>query len=301
MCPPVFDPWSTEHSVLREKVVEHVFIAELSRSLILDLKMPFEVLRSEFDAFGYDLVIEANGVLRHIQLKATRASGARASVDVQLALANKPGGCVVWLVVDPATLEPGPFYWFGGRPAAPLPALGERAVRHSRADAAGDKKVRPGLRRIPRGMFTRIDTIRELAITMFGQSEAAYERILSDHLARSGIRLDPAIQPAPLTWSEAGALAQMVDAYALAEDAGLGDPGELAILKRAEAGRTGEWRGSALELWITVCMERLWDKWQSEGAIGLNMSFPSLPMLDELARAFGDRLAKVGWPRRERG
>lgn len=300
MCPPVFDPWSPEHSVLREKVVEHVFIAELSRTLLLDLKMPFEVLRSEFDAFGYDVVIEANGVLRHIQLKATRVSGARASVDIQQALAGKPGGCVIWMIVDPATLEPGPFLWLGGRPGSSLPELGEREVRHSRADASGAKKVRPGLRRVPKGTFTRIDTIRELAITMFGQTEAEYDRILSDHLARSGIVLDAAFEARPITWSEAGDLAGMVDAYALAEDAGLGDPGELAILKRAEAQRTGEWRGSALELWITVCMERLWDKWQSEGAFGLNMSFPPLPMLDELARAFGERLATVGWPRRGR-
>jgi len=47
----MFDLWAPEHSVLREKVIEHTFLAELSRSLLLDMKMPFEVLRSEFDAF----------------------------------------------------------------------------------------------------------------------------------------------------------------------------------------------------------------------------------------------------------
>lgn len=296
----MFDVWSPEHSVLREKVVEHVFLAELSRTLLLDLNMPFEILRAEFDAFGYDLVIEANGVLRHVQLKATRASGARASVDVQLALAQKPGGCVVWIVVDPDTLQPGPFLWFGGSPGAPLPETGERAVRHSRADATGEKKVRPGLRRIPKGMFRRIDTMRELAIAMFGQGEAAYDRILLGHLARRDIALDPGAVPLrPLTWDQASDLGAMVDAYALAEDGGLGDPGEVAIAMRARAERTGEWRGSALELWITVCMERLWDRWQSEGAIGLDMQLPPRPMLGELAIAFGDRLARLGWPRRD--
>ncbi|MGN3973653.1 hypothetical protein [Tsuneonella sp. SYSU-LHT278] len=296
----MFDVWSPEHSVLREKVVEHVFLAELSRTLLLDLKMPFEVLRAEFDAFGYDLVIEANGVLRHVQLKATRASGARASVDVQLALARKPGGCVVWIVVEPDTLEPGSFLWFGGAPGAPLPDTGDRSVRHSRADATGEKKVRPGLRRIPRGMFRRIDTMRELAIAMFGQSEAAYDRILVDNLARRDVALDPGLVPdRTLTWEEAGELGAMVDAYALAEDAGLDDPGEVAIAMRASAERTGEWQGSALELWITVCMERLWGKWQSEGAIGVDLSLPPRPMLAELAIAFGEKLARLGWPRRE--
>jgi hypothetical protein len=89
---------------------------------MLDLGMPFEVLRSEFDAFGYDLAIEANGVLRHIQLKATVASGARVNVDVQLALAEKPGACVVWIFVDPKTFRLGPFLWFGGTPGRSLPS-----------------------------------------------------------------------------------------------------------------------------------------------------------------------------------
>lgn len=51
----MFDLWNPEHSVLREKVIEHIFLSELSRSLLLDMAMPFEVLRSEFDAFGYDV------------------------------------------------------------------------------------------------------------------------------------------------------------------------------------------------------------------------------------------------------
>ena len=161
----MFNPWSPEHSVLREKVVEHLFVAELSRTLLLDLKMPFEVLRSEFDAFGYDLVIEANGVLRHIQLKTLKATGATAHVDIQLALGDKPGGCVVWMLVDSDTLAPGPFLWLGGQPSCALPPLGDREVRHSRADATGVKKVRPGLRRVLKGAFTRVGTIRELAIS----------------------------------------------------------------------------------------------------------------------------------------
>lgn len=294
----MFDPWSPQHSVLREKVVEHLFIAELSRTLMLDLKMPFEVLRSEFDAFGYDLAVEANGVLRHVQLKTLKATAKTAHVDIQLALGEKPGGCIVWMLVDPETLKPGPFLWLGGRPGCPLPPLGDREVRHSRGHKGG-KKVRPGLRRVPKGKFTRVDTIGELAIVMFGQTEAEQNRILVDHLARSDIFLDALEAPDKLDWNGAGELAGMVDAYALAENAGLGDPGELAILKRNQAQRTGRWSGTALELWITVCMERLWDKWQGEGAIGLGNSYPSLPMLGELALAFGEELGTLGWPRRK--
>lgn len=167
----MFDLWAPEHSVLREKVIEHIFLAELSRSLLLDLGMPFEVLRSEFDAFGYDVVIEANQVLRHIQLKATTATGSRANVDVQVALAQKPGGCVVWIFVDPKTLQLGPFLWFGGDPGCSLPPLGDRSVRHTRGDAEGTKKVRAALRRLPRGQFARFEVIGDLAKAMFGSVE----------------------------------------------------------------------------------------------------------------------------------
>ncbi len=163
----MFDLWAPEHSVLREKVIERAFLAELSRSLLFELAMPFEVLRSEFDAFGYDVVIEANRVLRYVQLKATAASGRRAHVDVQTALAGKSGGCVVWVFVDPQTLQLGPFLWFGAEPGQPLPPLGDRVVRHTRGNSVGAKGVRAGLRRLPKGLFTRFDAIGDLAKAMF--------------------------------------------------------------------------------------------------------------------------------------
>lgn len=103
----MFDLWGPEHSVLREKALEHIFLSELSKALLLDLSVPFEVLRSEFDANGYDIVVEARGIVRHIQLKLTRVGGKRRNVDINLALADKPSGCVVWMMADPATLTIG--------------------------------------------------------------------------------------------------------------------------------------------------------------------------------------------------
>ena len=288
----MFDPWAPANSVLREKVVEHLFIAGLSRTLLLDLGMPFEILRSEFDAFGYDLVIECNGVLRHIQLKAMRKSARTAGVDIQLALADKPGGCVIWMAVDPDTLAPGPFRWFGGAPGCPLPALGERSVRHSRAGADGKKKPRPGLRRLTRGQFEAKETFRDIAIALFGLPGTDHDRILLGYIAERALDIEP-FASSRLSWSEAGNLASRLDAYALAEAAGLGDPGELASRLRRDAEGTGRWEGSALELAISVCKERLWDRWQSEGAIGMDSTLPSLPLLDELAAAFGKRLQEL--------
>jgi hypothetical protein len=290
----MFDLWAPEHSVLREKVIEHTFLAELSRSLLLDMKMPFEVLRSEFDAFGYDVVIEANRVMRHIQLKATTATGARAHVDVQVALAGKPGGCVVWIFVDPQTLRLGPFLWFGGEPGRPLPSLGERAVRHTRGDAEGLKKVRAGLRRLPKGMFQKCQTIEELAKAMFGADANDHTAILSAHLISRGGKVDSDLPRGGFGWDGSERIAYMVDGYELAALAGLGDPVDFVERKRAEAERDGAWEGTALELWVALFMEHRRDRVQGQGPIGMVLALSPLPMLDELCFALAEQLAAEG-------
>jgi len=280
----MFNLWAPEHSVLREKVIEHTFLAELSRSLLLDLAMPFEVLRSEFDAFGYDVVIEANRLLRHIQLKATAATGSRAHVDVQVALADKPGGCVVWVFVDPATLLLGPFLWFGGKPGFPLPPLGDRAVRHSRGDSDGTKKVRAGLRRLPKGSFTRFNTMRDLAMAMFGSAQKDHLALLATHLESRGGGIDQS-NLRGVTWDGSERVAYSIDGFELAREAGLGDPFAFADQMRANAERDGQWTGTALELWVSLFMEHRRDRIQRQGLIGVSMKTQPLPLLNELCQA----------------
>lgn len=298
----MFDLGASEHSVLREKVVEHIFLAELSRSLLLDLGLPFEVLRSEFDAFGYDIVIEANGVLRHIQLKVTIAFGARAHVDVQVALSNKQCGCVVWIFVDPTTLILGPFLWLGGAPGHPLPPLGDRAVRHAKGNAAGEKKVRPGLRRVPKGMFTRFDTVQELAMAMFGAPESDHDRLLREHLSERRVTLRDLRIPDRLAWQDSVELAHVIDGYRLGLAAGLLKEASLDEAWRyvsttaAEAKRAGGWRGTALELWTALFLQHRLDHFN--GPIGLppGMEVESIsaigddPWRDGLCRALAARL-----------
>lgn len=89
----MFDPWSPHQSTRREKLMEHVFLGELLRAL-LRAGRRCEVLRAETDTSGYDLVIEVDGRLRHVQLKTMRSDGKRRNVDLHLGLAAKPAGCV---------------------------------------------------------------------------------------------------------------------------------------------------------------------------------------------------------------
>ena len=56
----------TEHSSYREKLVEHLFVGELLKeSWRLD-RCDLEVAKPEVDNAGYDLILEAHGILRHV-------------------------------------------------------------------------------------------------------------------------------------------------------------------------------------------------------------------------------------------
>lgn len=57
------------HSTLRERIVEHVFVGDALRALWKRGVTDIEVLRSEFDAGGYDLVMTHGRTVRHIQFK----------------------------------------------------------------------------------------------------------------------------------------------------------------------------------------------------------------------------------------
>src|SRR5690348_11942590 len=67
---------------LREKILEHILIGELLRVLWQTGRRNIEVLRAEVDCGGYDLVLEANGIIRHIQLKSSYRGASTAEVDV---------------------------------------------------------------------------------------------------------------------------------------------------------------------------------------------------------------------------
>ena len=98
------DPTHSTASTAREKLIEHLFVGEVLKHLWIAGHRDVEVLRAEFDARGYDLVIEAGGVMRHIQLKSAASGAKTAKVSISRDLARKPGGCVVWIWFDPETL-----------------------------------------------------------------------------------------------------------------------------------------------------------------------------------------------------
>ena len=151
----------------REEYVEYIFLAKLC-SFGWSSDRFVEVARAQTDAFGYDLVLGSGDVTRHVQLKASVADGSTKSQKISKSLANKPSGCVIWMKVNPNTLEPETYGWFGGKPNDVLPDLGSKAVKHTKGNAQGEKKERPNMRQLPWRSFTVLRSAKEVFEQLFG-------------------------------------------------------------------------------------------------------------------------------------
>lgn len=264
------DDTSFKHSCGLEKVLEHRFLAELTTCLWLGGYPHFEVLRSEVDASGYDLVVEARGVLRHIQLKSMVKGGKKRSVSVNMRLAGKPAGCVVWYDYDPGTLALGPFRWFGTLPGLGLPDPGEKVARQTKGDATGSKNSRAGHRVLRKSRFTEVGAVADLVPFLFGYEKTEEVRLLQhgmdeppDPIAQKWVRevhagkLDAV--PEDLRWDESSHLAHLIDGYDIAKTLGLGDPFEFESRQLIVATETGRWAGGPAALWTTLFLEhRRW-------------------------------------------
>lgn len=155
------------YSSTREKILEHRFLADVTSELWRRGIFDFAVSHSEVDNSGYDVILEARGVTRHVQLKAVRAGGSTDGISLQLRLGDKPAGCAVLMVHDLRTLAIEQYRWFGGEPGQPLAALGEKITRHPRS-----KSERPAHRDIRLTRFEPLNDVRALVDRLFGAEEA---------------------------------------------------------------------------------------------------------------------------------
>lgn len=162
---------STEHSTMssyREQLIEHLFIGELMKTLWLKGHY-VEVSKPQVDDSGYDLILECNGIIRHVQLKASHQKATTQNIEVNVKLAEKPSGCVIWIRFDQKTMNLGPYLWFGSSPGQPLPDItGFKTAKHTRGNSKGEKPERPNKKKIPKGQFEVVESIPELATKLFG-------------------------------------------------------------------------------------------------------------------------------------
>jgi hypothetical protein len=158
------------HSTLRENIIEHLFAGQMLQRLWQKDIMDAEILKSEFDAGGYDLVLSCRSVTRHIQLKVSRLGGSRSAVNVSLRLAEKPSGCVVWIVVDDE-LEFRAFHVFGEEAGHALPDIfNMKTVKHTKGNAQGTKNARLGHRVVPKTRFIAVAGVDGLLEWLLGDA-----------------------------------------------------------------------------------------------------------------------------------
>ncbi|HJV86599.1 MAG TPA: hypothetical protein VJ698_14100 [Noviherbaspirillum sp.] len=158
-------------SVYRERLLKHVLIGELLKHAWLNHGAELEVSQPAVDRAGHDVVLEAKGTVRHVQLKSSSLSATTRSQAIHLQLANKPSGCVIWMKFNPIDMRIDHFMFFGGDPDKPLPNLfGFETSKHTRADANGVKKERPNLRIVPVSSFRSIGSVDALYKAHFGSA-----------------------------------------------------------------------------------------------------------------------------------
>lgn len=280
MLPDVSDLGAPSHSVAREKIIESRLISELA-VLMLRRGTVMDVLRSEFDAQGHDVVLEAAGVIRHVQLKATVDGGKRRDVDINVRLRAKPSGCVVWMTHHPETLAITSYRWFGDEPGEPLPDIGSKITRHSKGDGVGTKSPRPALRNVPKSRFERLADIDTLANRLFGPPRSTATSLVLAQLRErfgSGWRA-PLAERGQRGFLRAVEFAHLVNGYKVLEQLCEVDP--VSWLERmSEKARHGDFGTDLGMLWTHLFLEHR--RWRQ--ASPAEPGDEELAWLDELAR-----------------
>lgn len=124
-----------QNSRFFENLLEHRFLFDLRRHLVLDSTPRLvNVLKSEVDAYGFDLVLSVADRSLHIQMKTRSGSPPPNAYELSEALWALPNACAIWMLYDPSKLEPTSYYLLGF-PMPPMEGFGH-------AKRAGFRKVK---------------------------------------------------------------------------------------------------------------------------------------------------------------
>lgn len=158
-------------SSYREKTLEHVFIGECLKALWKHKIYDVEILRSEVDAAGYDIIFELRGIVRHIQLKTSHTRAKTAKQNLNAKLMTKPSGYAIWAEFDGDTLALGPFLWYGNEPGKSLPDISSfPKAKYTKGNKLGIKLEKQNSFSVPKRAFARLETIDDLLTCLFGNA-----------------------------------------------------------------------------------------------------------------------------------
>ena len=150
-----------ERSLYKEKLIEHLFIGELLKVSWLKGRSLLEVAKPEVDDSGYDVILQANKVVRHVQLKSSGGNASQQTVHKRLA--EKPSGCVVWVRFDKKTFKLKEFLFYGSKPGRPLSLRNLLVFK------------RPNTYKIRKALFDSYEHPEEIYQVLFGEN-SIYKR-----------------------------------------------------------------------------------------------------------------------------
>ncbi|NJK45255.1 MAG: hypothetical protein HC933_14150 [Pleurocapsa sp. SU_196_0] len=124
-----------QNSTFFENLLEHRFLFDLRRELVLrDTPELLNVLKSDVDIFGFDLVLAVGDKSVHVQMKTRSGKPPANPYMISEALWRLPNACVIWMLYSSENLEPTGYYLFG----FPMPDLEKFSV----AKRTGRRNVR---------------------------------------------------------------------------------------------------------------------------------------------------------------
>lgn len=162
---------NTHNSVAFELMLENVFLSELLQEMWFARGQVVDVLHSPVDAYGYDIVLQCDGVTRHVQLKTKWLKATTARYKLSTLLYNQPAACVVvleWELPPGASRVALTYRWFGGGPHEAIPSLGDKLAKHTKGDSQGVKKAKPLHREVALGKFSKVSSMADVAALLFG-------------------------------------------------------------------------------------------------------------------------------------
>ena len=165
----------SQHSSYVENALRHVFLSDLFRAVWQrDYADKLHIYNNEVDDSGFDLVASLDGVVRHIQLKATHTEGRARNVSAHTALGSAQGGCIVWMSYRASDLAIEHYRFFGQRAGDAMPDISQRpASLTQRRDIRGLRRARVHHRTIPRSEFSDPLTVLELLDALFSNDRNA--------------------------------------------------------------------------------------------------------------------------------
>lgn len=101
-------------------------------------------------------------------------------------------------------------------------------------------------------------------------------------------RGDFAAIPQPLDWAQASQLAGLLHCWDVSSALGLGELAFWAEERADEAANAGDWHGSAIELWLSLCFEH-----RRFRHYGITPSDGDAILVNQLCRQLRDRLDRI--------